>query len=49
MSKFNTTNTMKTTNREGHIAYKMEDKLKLVTMVLTTMIGEPKFYGDTDN
>lgn len=49
MSKFNTTNTMKTTNREGHVAYKMEDKLKLVTMVLTTMIGEPKFYGDTDN
>ena len=39
---------MRTTNREGHIAYKMEDKENLVTKVLTTFFGEPKFYGDTD-
>ena len=46
MSKFNTTNTVKTTNICGHTAYKMGDDLALTTMVLTTLIGEPKFYGD---
>lgn len=48
MAKFNTPNTIKTTNREGHIAYSMKDKEHLVTAVLTTMFGEPKFYGSTD-
>ena len=51
MSKFNQSTTGKNTtvNREGYKAYKMEDKELLVTMVLTTMFGEPKFYGSTDN
>ena len=49
MSKFNFKNTNKTENREGFPAYKMQDKEQLVTAVLTTMFGEPKFYGSTDN
>lgn len=46
MSKFNTTNTNKTTNHDGHVAYKMPDKAKLVTQVLTSFFNENKFYGD---
>lgn len=46
MSKFNQTNTIKTTNKSGHVAYDMFDKDKLVTQVLTTFFGEAKFYGD---
>lgn len=51
MSKFNTSNTnsMKVLNKCGHVAYKMENKLKLTTMVLTSMFGEAKFYGDNTN
>lgn len=49
MSKFNSTNSNKTENRSGFPAYKMADKEHLVTAVLTTMFGEPKFYGSTDN
>ena len=49
MSKFNFKNTDKTVNRDGFPAYKMQDKEQLVTAVLTTMFGEPKFYGSTDN
>lgn len=45
-AKFNGTNTMKTENKSGHVAYKMDDKEKLVSMVLTTMFGEQKYYGD---
>lgn len=37
---------MRTTNRSGHDAYRLDDKTKLVTMALTTMLGEPKYYGD---
>ncbi len=48
MSKFNQPNINKTTNRSGYAAYKMAEKEKLVTAVLTTMFGEPKFYGSTD-
>ena len=48
MAKFNSTNTIKTTNRSGHVAYSMSDKEHLVTTVLTTMFGEKKFYGSTD-
>ena len=50
MSKFNVSKegTNKTINREGHVAYKMSDKEHLVTSVLTTMFGEPKYYGSTD-
>jgi len=30
----------------GHIAFQMNNKDKLVTQVLTTFFGEPKYYGD---
>lgn len=46
MSKFNQTNTMKTVNKEGHVAYKMPEKEKLVTQVLTSFFNEEKYYGD---
>lgn len=46
MAKFNQTATNKTTNKSGHIAYKMGDKEKLVTQVLTSFFNEKKFYGD---
>lgn len=46
MTKFNTSPTNKTTNRSGHAAYKMADKGKLVTQVLTSFFNEQKFYGD---
>ena len=36
----------KTTNISGHEAYVLDDKVKLATMALTTMLGEPKYYGD---
>lgn len=51
MSKFNqsTSGNNKTTNRSGYVAYKMSDKERLVTAVLSTMFGEPKFYGSTDD
>ena len=46
MSKFNTTATIKTTNADGHVAYAMADKAKLITQVLTSFFNEKKFYGD---
>ena len=46
MSKFNQTRTNKTANKSGHIAYKMQDKSKLITQVLTSFFNEKKFYGD---
>jgi 60 kDa SS-A/Ro ribonucleoprotein len=46
VSKFNSANTMKTTNLSGHEAYKMKDKEKLVTQVLTSLFNEEKYYGD---
>ena len=49
MAKFNQSNTIKTTNRSGYTAYEMPEKEHLVTAVLTTMFGEPKYYGSTDN
>lgn len=49
MAKFNQTNTNKTVNKSGHIAYSMQDKDKLVTQCLTTLFGEDKFYGNNDN
>ncbi len=48
MAKFNQSNTNKTLNRDNFPAYRMELKEHLVTAVLTTMFGEPKFYGSTD-
>ena len=50
MSKFNKkAQTVLVTNKSGHVAYSMKDKDKLVTQVLTTFFGEPKFYGNNDN
>ena len=46
MAKFNSSPSMKTTNHEGHVAYKMSNKSKLVTQVLTSFFNEKKFYGD---
>lgn len=46
MSKFNSPVTMRTTNQEGHAAYRMTNKAKLVTQVLTSFFNESKFYGD---
>ena len=48
MAKFNQKNTNKTENRDGFPAYCMKLKEQLVSAVLTTMFGEPKFYGSTD-
>ena len=45
MAKFNTTNTIRTTNKDGHVAYKMRDKELLVTQVLTSFFNEKQFYG----
>lgn len=49
MAKFNTTNTNRTVNKSGHAAYKMTDKEKLVSQVLTSFFNEKKFYGDNTN
>ena len=49
MAKFNITNTNKTSNKSGYVAYRMDEKEQLVTAALTTMFGEPKYYGSTDN
>ena len=46
MAKFNNTVTNKTANREGHVAYIMQDRAKLVTQVLTSFFNESKFHGD---
>ena len=46
MSKFNSPVSTKTVNKEGHVAYSMQDKPKLVTQVLTSFFNESKFYGD---
>jgi len=49
MSKFNQKTEMKTINRNGNVAYKMGDELKLITQVLTSFFNEKKFYGDNSN
>lgn len=46
MSKFNLKEVFKTKNKSGHAAYKMENKEKLATQVLTSLFNEKKFYGD---
>ena len=46
MSKFNENATIRTENLEGHAAYAMSDRIKLVTQVLTSFFDERKFYGD---
>jgi hypothetical protein len=47
MSKFNTPSVIKTENISGHEAYKMSDKDKLITQVLTSFFNEDKFYEDS--
>lgn len=51
MAGFNQTAKGKTLtkNKSGHVAYKLDDKTKLLTMALTTMLGEQKYYGDNSN
>lgn len=49
MSKFNSSQTTRTTNKSGHAAYQMPDKQKLVTQVLTSFFNEKKFYGDNSS
>lgn len=50
MSKFNQARTEElTVNKCGYPAYGMEDKLKLVSMVLTSFFNEKKFYGDNSD
>lgn len=46
MSKFNETNTNKTVNKSGSVAYAMGNKEKLMTQVLSTFYNEAKYYGD---
>lgn len=46
VSKFNSSQTIKTTNKSGHAAYGMPAKQKLITQVLTSFFNEKKFYGD---
>lgn len=47
MAKFNSpAATIKTANKSGHVAYKMADKSKLITQVLTNFFNEKKFYCD---
>lgn len=49
MAKFNSTVTIKTENQCGHAAYRMDDKSKLITQVLTSFFNENKFYGDNSS
>lgn len=49
MSKFNNTATIKTVNHEGHVAYSMKDKAKLITQVLCSFFNEKKFYSSDDS
>lgn len=49
MSKFNNTVTNKAANHEGHVAYSMKPKEKLITQVLTSFFNEQKFYGDNSD
>lgn len=46
MAKFNSATTNKTVNKSGHVAYKMRDKEKLVTQILTSFFDEARFYGN---
>lgn len=48
MSKFNQHATNKTVNYEGHVAYAMQDKTKLITQVLCSFFNEAKFYQPDD-
>ena len=52
MATFNTStkHALRDTNRSGHAAYAYPDeKTRLVTYTATCLVGEPKFYGDTES
>ena len=49
MAKFNSTASTRTVNHEGHAAYSMHPKAKLITQALTSFFNEEKFYGDNTN
>lgn len=48
MAKFNSSKKEAnlTLNNEGQVAFKLKDKEKLASMVLTSLFNENKFYGD---
>lgn len=48
MAKFNTTTSTRTVNHEGHAAYSMQPKSKLITQVLCSFFDEEKFYSKSD-
>ena len=39
----------KTQNLAGGLAFELSDKIKLYDMVSTWLVGEPKFYNDSDD
>lgn len=49
MSKFNLKDKEKTVNKSGNVAYKMDNKERLITKVLTSFFNESKFYGDNSS
>ena len=49
MAKFNEKAADQTLNREDYVSFGMEKKEELVSAVLTCMVGEPKFYGSSEN
>lgn len=46
MSKFNKIETEIVYNKEGNIAYDLDNKKKIASMMLTSFYNEEKFYGD---
>lgn len=48
MAKFNQTVSTRTVNNEGHAAYSMQPKTKLITQVLCSFFDEEKFYSKSD-
>lgn len=48
MAKFNQTTSTRTANNEGHAAYSMQPKAKLITQVLCSFFDEEKFYSKSD-
>lgn len=48
MSKFNQSTSTRTVNNEGHAAYSMQPKTKLITQVLCSFFDEEKFYSKSD-
>lgn len=49
MAKINQDTKQMKTNKEGFLAYKMNDEEKLLTMVFTTLFDKDKFYGNNSD